>query len=131
MGDARGSNAKDAISAHRVAAEWAERARKARLDLREALRSGDLSLDQVIETSRTEDLIGRVKLLWVLESLPGAGKVATRRRLDALGMDGSWPLSRFTEEQHKVLVDAFTPQAAFDGGDGSGPVDDALHQPEP
>jgi hypothetical protein len=70
-----------------AALDWAGRARAARHDTREQLRAGATTLTEVLDRALTDELIGEIKLLWVLESLPGARKVDTRRTLGQLGLD--------------------------------------------
>lgn len=89
------------------AVEWADRARSTRFLLREQLRSQSTTLDEVLDRARVEDLIGRIKLLWVLESLPGAGKVATRRHLASLGLEESIPVGELSVEQRSVISAEF------------------------
>lgn len=74
------------------AVAWATAARDKRHRCRVALRNGSMNLDDVLQQGVTDELIARLTLLWVLESLPDAGKVATRRRLAELGLDGSMML---------------------------------------
>lgn len=74
------------------ALEWARAARAARHGVREQLASGALNLPEVLEQARDDEHLGQVRLGWVLESLPGARKVDTRRRLARLGVDPSAPL---------------------------------------
>ena len=52
-------------------------------------------------------MIGRIKLLWVLESLPGAGKVATRRHLASLGLEESIPVGELSDEQRSIISAEF------------------------
>jgi len=75
-------------AANRAAAlDWADRARAARHDTREQLRTGATTLAEVLGRADGDELVGELKLLWVLESLPGARKVDTRRRLGELRLD--------------------------------------------
>jgi hypothetical protein len=92
--------------AHARALAWAEHARSVRADLVEDLAAGRAVLADVV-ARRDEDLVGRIKLLVVLEALPGAGKVATRRRLAELGVDQDAPLATLDDAQVRVVLDAF------------------------
>lgn len=83
-----------AIDDARVAAHrWAADARAAREALLDDLAAGRETLAGALERSAADPMIGRIELLCVLESLPGAGKVATRRRLEELGIDQRTPLA--------------------------------------
>ncbi len=85
------------------ALEWAGLARLARYKLRDRLHGGELSLEEALHVARTDPLTGRVKLLWTLESLPGAGKVETRRKLASLGLAESARIGALSDA-HQALV---------------------------
>jgi len=57
----------------------AAQARKARAGLREQLKTNDASLARVLEQGQHDDVIGKMKVSAVLESLPGVGKVRAAR----------------------------------------------------
>ncbi|MHB1138776.1 MAG: integration host factor, actinobacterial type [Microthrixaceae bacterium] len=93
-----------------AALDWAGRARRARHDTREQLRDGELALAQVLDAAATDELVGELKLLWVLESLPGARKVDTRRRLGELGLREAARLRSLDEPTRRVVLDTFGPE---------------------
>lgn len=77
----------DTAEADRARAlEWADRARRRRFELRQELSGGRVDLAAVLAEGAVDELTGRVRLGWVLESLPGARKVDTRRQLGRLGL---------------------------------------------
>lgn len=90
---------------------WAARARERRDELREQLAGGSVGLGDVLDRARSDELTGSVKVLWALESLPGARKVQTRRRLVELGIDGATRLGALSDEQRAVLARAFAADA--------------------
>ena len=49
------------------------------------VRAGAATLPDVLEPPRSDPLVAAVRLLWVLESLPGARKIDTRRALASHG----------------------------------------------
>ena len=94
------------------ALDWAERARLARHDTREQLRAGATTLTEVLDRAGTDELVGELKLLWVLESLPGARKVDTRRTLGQLRLDEGARLRTLdaaTRQLVEQTFDAATP----------------------
>ena len=93
-----------------VALGWAHSARRVRHDTRERLGAGELDLAGVLDAARTDELLGELKLLWVLESLPGARKVDTRRRLGELGLEEGARLRALDEPTRRVVLDTFGPQ---------------------
>ena len=53
----------------------AAEARRARAELKEKLKLGSLSLSDLLDQADGNDTVGKMKVLAVLESLPGVGKV--------------------------------------------------------
>ena len=91
----------------RDALDWADTARRRREQVRDELRTGLVDLAAVM-SARTEDpALGAVRLLWVLESVPGARKISTRRALGAMGVDPAMALSAIDDALAAVLVDRF------------------------
>ena len=86
---------------------WTDRVRAARERLRSDLREGRVTLGDVLGEPVRGVATGGVKLLHVLESLPGAGKVATRRRLTDLGLDANTPVGDLDAAQVIVLLEEF------------------------
>jgi hypothetical protein len=75
-------------SQRRDALAWAAAVRGARHRTRLRLHRGEVTLAEVLDGAEQDPATGEQNLLWVLESLPGASKVATRRELAALAVDG-------------------------------------------
>jgi hypothetical protein len=65
-----------------AALEKAAAARKARAELKEKLKMGSVTLPELFDQAVGNDTIGKMKVLAVLESLPGLGKVKARRLLE-------------------------------------------------
>ena len=61
-----------------AALEKAAAARQARAEVKNRLKYSQGSLAEVIEQGRTDDVIGKLKVSALLESLPGVGKVKAR-----------------------------------------------------
>lgn len=89
------------------ALEWADRARGERLRTRRGLSEGRMSLAQVLASAESDPLVGQVRVLWLLESLPGARKTDTRRALDRMGLAGSTALSRLGADRRAELLVEF------------------------
>ena len=64
----------------------AAEARRVRAQIKELLKPGSLSLEDLLERSDTDENIGRMKVLSVLESLPRLGKVKARRTMSDIGI---------------------------------------------
>jgi hypothetical protein len=92
---------------------WADSARAARHAVRDELSTGRISLAELLGRAHEDELVGQVKLLWALESLPGARKVDTRRTLAAMGLDDALRLGALDHPTTTALLAAF-------GSDGVG-----------
>ena len=58
----------------------AAEARRARAELKEKLKMGSLTLNELLAQADDSDIVGKMKVLAVLESLPGVGKVRAAAR---------------------------------------------------
>jgi len=90
---AAGAGADPATMTRDEALNWAERARAVRHVVIDRLRSGDRSLDDVLDTAAVDPLVAMIRVLPVAEALPGWGKVTARRALDAAQIGHDTPLS--------------------------------------
>lgn len=91
------------------ALDWAAAARAARHDVRSTMSSGQRSLADVLDAAQRDPMIGHVKLLWALESLPGARKVDTRRTLASMGLAEAARLSTLDAATVQRVVSTFRP----------------------
>ena len=83
----------------------AAEARRARAELKGELKSGKLSLEQVLK--RDDDTVGKMKVSVVLESLPGVGKVRAKNIMDELDISSSRRVRGLGAKQREQLVQKF------------------------
>jgi hypothetical protein len=89
------------------ALEWARSARAARRQVRHDLSTGIVELPEVLVAAGSDRFLSTVRLLWVLESMPGARKIDTRRTLAHRGIDGELPLGELTDAERSNVVTLF------------------------
>jgi hypothetical protein len=89
------------------ALEKAAAARRERADLKNRLKMGALSLRELLEQAETNEIYGKTKVLAVLESLPGVGKVKARRAMEDVGIAETRRLRGLGKEQRAKLLDMF------------------------
>ena len=65
-----------------AALQKAAAARRLRAELKEKLKMGSTSLKELFDLADKDEIVGKMKVLAVLESLPGLGKVKARRTLE-------------------------------------------------
>jgi len=85
----------------------AAEARRARAELKEKLKMGVLRFEDVLSKASDDDLVGKTKVLAVLESLPGVGKVKARRTMEEIGIAESRRLRGLGEKQRQRLLETF------------------------
>ncbi|QNG18032.1 integration host factor [Rhodococcus triatomae] len=88
-----------------AALEKAAVARRARAELRDSLKSGSESFAGVLERADKDEVIGKTKVLYVLESLPKVGKVKARSIIEELGIAESRRLSGLGPRQRTDLLE--------------------------
>jgi DNA uptake protein ComE-like DNA-binding protein len=83
----------------------AAEARKARAELKEKLKMGQISLESILADADKSDIVGKMKVVSVLESLPGIGKVKARRIMEQIGIAESRRVQGLGALQRKRLLE--------------------------
>ena len=103
---------------------WAAEVRRVRHETRARLHRGEISLDEALGSAAADPVLGQAKLLWVLESLPGASKVATRRELAVVGIDGGVAIGSLSDAARTIVVNRFPIGVERPAVDGPGQFGD-------
>ena len=90
----------------RQALEKAAIARRKRAELKEQLKSGRTSLRELLER-KGDEIVGKMKVSTVLESLPGVGRVRARKLMEKLDISESRRIRGLGEKQKKNLLEEF------------------------
>ena len=85
----------------------AAEARRARAELKEKLKMGSLTLAELLARSGDDLHIDKMKVLAVIESLPGVGKVKARRTMEEIGISDTRRVKGLGQQQRKALLEAF------------------------
>ena len=80
-------------------------ARRQRAELKEKLKMGTLTLRELLTQANTDDVVGKMKMLSVLESLPGLGKVKARRLMDDVGISETRRVQGLGANQRVLLFE--------------------------
>lgn len=91
----------------RQALEKAAEARRKRAELKEQLKSGRASLKELLERSNDDDIVGKMKVSAVLESLPGVGRVRARKIMEKLDISESRRMRGLGAKQKENLLAEF------------------------
>ncbi|HZU71550.1 MAG TPA: integration host factor, actinobacterial type [Acidimicrobiales bacterium] len=79
-------------------------ARRARAELKEKLKMGSISLSELFAQADTDEVVAKMKVLAVLESLPGVGKVKARKLLEENGISDTRRLQGLGVNQREALL---------------------------
>ena len=90
-----------------AALEKAARARRERAELKERLKMGSITLHELLAQADGDDIIGKMKVVAVLESLPGVGKVKARRTMEEVGISDTRRVRGLGAQQRESLLKAF------------------------
>jgi hypothetical protein len=90
-----------------AALEKAAAARRQRAELKEKLKAGSLSLEELIAQGERDDAVAKLKVVTVLESLPGVGKVKARRIMEELEISENRRVRGLGTHQRKALLGHF------------------------
>ena len=88
-----------------AALEKAAAFRNQRAELKDRLKMGSVSLKELLDQGQRDEVIGKMKVLTVLESLPGLGKVKARRALDEVGISDTRRVQGLGEQQRRKLLE--------------------------
>ncbi len=85
----------------------AAEARRARAELKDRLKKGEMGLREVLSKA-ADDIVGKMKVSSVLESLPGVGKVKARKLMEKLEISTSRRVRGLGAKQRDALLDEFS-----------------------
>ena len=88
-----------------AALEKATAARRARAELKEKLKMGSVSLPELFAQAGEDDIVAKMKVAAVLESLPGMGKVKARRLMEENGIADTRRVQGLGANQRQALID--------------------------
>src|SRR5205823_9583077 len=87
-----------------AALDKAAAARRQRAELKEKLKMGSVSLGELLDQGDRDDAVAKLKVVTVLESLPGVGKVRARRIMEELDISESRRVRGLGRNQREGLL---------------------------
>ncbi|HEX4775438.1 MAG TPA: integration host factor, actinobacterial type [Acidimicrobiia bacterium] len=90
-----------------AALDKAAEARRVRAEVKKKLKDRALSLKELFDVSDTDDTVAKLKVVSVLESLPGVGKVRARKIMEELDISESRRLRGLGANQRTSLLEHF------------------------
>src|SRR6267378_5366484 len=88
-----------------AALQKAAAARRQRAELKEKLKMGSITLAELLEQGERDEVVGKMKVLAVLESLPGLGKVKARRLMEEVGISETRRIQGLGDKQRVKLFE--------------------------
>ncbi len=89
-----------------AALEKAARARRECAEIKDHLKSGRVTLRELLVKAESDEIVGKMKVLAVLEALPGTGKVKARRLMEHVGISETRRLQGLGAKQREALLEA-------------------------
>jgi len=93
--------------ARAAALEKAAVNRKARAELKKQLKAGETTLTLVLERVPQDEMVAKLSVSAVLQSMPGIGKVRAMQIMEKLKIAESRRLKGLGEQQRKALLAEF------------------------
>lgn len=90
-----------------AALEKAAQARRERAEVKNRLKYAQGDLGAVIKEGQENDVVGKMKVSALLESMPGVGKVRARQIMAEIGISESRRVRGLGAHQIKALVERF------------------------
>jgi hypothetical protein len=90
-----------------AALEKAAAARRERAEVKNRLKYAQGSLAEVIEEGQANEVVGKMKVSALLESLPGVGKVRARQVMEEIGIADTRRVRGLGAKQISALVARF------------------------
>lgn len=91
-----------------AALERAGLARRMRAEIKALLKTGSLTFSDVLDRAAADDLIAGTRVKAIVVSMPGMGKITTKRLLEEIGIADNRTLRGMTERQTKELLERFS-----------------------
>lgn len=87
-----------------AALEKAKEARSKRADIKNRLKMGSLSLKEALDSDDVN--VGKLKVVSLLESLPGVGKVKARKVMEDIGIADNRRVQGLGTQQRNALLES-------------------------
>lgn len=85
----------------------AAEARRIRAEIKHLLKTGSLTFDDVLARAAEDDLVAGTKIQAIIVSMPGMGKIATKRLMEEVGIAENRTIRGLGPRQRAALVERF------------------------
>ena len=91
-----------------AALEKAAKARRIRAEVKQLLKMGSLQLSDVFDRADEDEMIAGIKVVAVLQSVPGLGKIKAKRLMEELTIAENRRIRGLGSRQRQALLDRFS-----------------------
>ena len=82
-------------------------ARRSRAELKEKLKMGSVNLPELFDLASKDETVAKMKVISVLESMPGVGKVKARRLMEQFEISNSRRVRGLGTKQREAILKEF------------------------
>jgi hypothetical protein len=86
----------------------AAEARRVRAEKKELLKTGSLSLSELLAEADNDEILAGLKVEKVIAAMPGTGKIKAKRMMESLGIAENRRLRGLGANQRAALLDEFS-----------------------
>lgn len=86
----------------------AAEARRLRAEIKHLLKTGSLTFREVLDRAEEDSLVAGTKIQAIVVSMPGMGKVSTKRLLEDIGIADNRTIKGLGSNQRKALLEHFS-----------------------
>ncbi len=90
------------------ALEKAAMARRKRAEVKQLLKTGSISLSELLEGAGADPMVAGIKVSAVLASMPRIGKIKSKRLMEKLGIADNRRIRGLGERQRAALLEEFS-----------------------
>lgn len=92
----------------KAALEKAARARRVRAEVKELLKTGSMTVQQLLERADRDELVAGLKVESLIASMPGTGKIKAKRMMESLGIAENRRIRGLGDRQREALIEEFS-----------------------
>ena len=83
--------------------------RKRRAEIKQELKNGGLTITKIYEIAQRDSAVAKMRVMELIESIPGVGKVRSQAALDRLGISRTRRIQGLGRHQLQALINEFEP----------------------
>jgi hypothetical protein len=92
----------------KAALEKAARARRVRAEVKELLKTGSMTVQQLFERADRDELVAGLKVESLIAAMPGTGKIKAKRMMESMGIAENRRIRGLGGRQREALIAEFS-----------------------